>query len=73
MVRCKNVRSEKVAKTLDRVTNNFNIWLHDDTLYAYFRTKSLEQLMKVKEKLSGIKGVEFRFMKIQKVKRLWIG
>jgi len=69
MVECKNVKSEKIAKILDKVTNNFNIWLHDDSVYAFFRIKSLEQLKKVKEKLSRI---EFRFIKIQKVKRLWI-
>ena len=70
IIKVRNLKTEKIAKILDRMTNNFNIWLHDYNTYIFFRTRSLDQLFKVRKKLQT-KGAEFEFAKIRKVKRLW--
>jgi len=72
MIRCKKLKSEKFAKILEKVSSDYSIWLHNDAVYAFFRAKSFEQLSEVRVKLSRIKGIEYRFVKIQKVKRTWL-
>jgi hypothetical protein len=71
MIKCKSITNEKIARILDRVTNDFSIWLHDGDTFVFFRTSSLKHLIEVNRKLLRIKGSELECVKIQKVRRLW--
>ena len=51
MVECKNVRSEKLAKYLDKLTDGFKIWIHDYVVYGLFDVESLAELKGVKQKI----------------------
>jgi hypothetical protein len=67
MVECKNVRSEKIAKYLSRLTDGFRLWMHDNAVYALFDIESLLELRELSRRLKRIKSIEFRFIKIQSV------
>jgi hypothetical protein len=69
MVECKNVRSEKIAKYLTRLTNGFKLWMHDNAVYVLFDIKSLLELRELSRKLKQVKSIEFRFIKISTVMR----
>ena len=43
-VECKNVRSEKVAEYLNKLTDSSKLWIHDDAVYALFDIESLSVL-----------------------------
>ena len=65
MVECKNVRSEKVAKYLAKLTDGFKLWMHDNCVYALFDIESLIELRELSKNLKHIKNIEFRFIKIR--------
>ncbi|MEM3590863.1 MAG: hypothetical protein QW702_02020 [Candidatus Bathyarchaeia archaeon] len=65
MLECKNVRSEKVAKYLAKLTDGFSLWMHDNSVYALFDVNSLIELKEIGKRLKRIRGVEFRFIKIR--------
>jgi hypothetical protein len=44
MVECKNVRSEKLAEYLSKLTDGFRLWMHEDMVYALFDIDSLLEL-----------------------------
>jgi len=67
MVECKNVRSEKIAKYLSKLTSGFKLWTHDNMVHALFDIESLIELRNLNRKLKRIKSIEFRFIKIQTV------
>jgi len=67
----KNVRSENIAEIVSGFADRFKIWRHDGNLYASFNLKSLEKIRELSEMLELIKGIKFRYIKIQKVKRPW--
>jgi hypothetical protein len=67
MVECKNVRSEKIAKYLTRLTNGFKLWIHDNAVYALFDIDSLLELKELSKRLKRIKSIEFKYVKIQTV------
>jgi hypothetical protein len=67
MVECKNVRSEKLAEYLSKLTDGFRLWMHEDMVYALFDIDSLLELKELGKKLRRIKNVEFRFIKIRTV------
>jgi hypothetical protein len=67
MVECKNVRSEKLAKHLSKLTDGFRLWMHDDMVYALFDIGSLLELRELSRRLKRIKNIEFRYVKIQTV------
>ena len=64
MVECKNVRSEKLAKYLSKITDGFKLWMHDDSVYALFDVESLFELRELSKRLKNIKNIDFRFVKI---------
>jgi len=65
MVECKNVKSEKIAKYLTKFTDGFRLWIHDSAVYALFDIGSLLGLRELSKRLIRIKGIEFRYVKIQ--------
>jgi hypothetical protein len=67
IVECKNVRSEKIAKCLSKLTDGFKLWMHDNVVYALFDVESLLELRELSKRLKRIKNVEFRFIKIRTV------
>lgn len=67
IVECKNVRSEKIAECLEKLTDGFRIWMHNNAVYALFDVKSLIELSEISKKLKRIKGIEFRFIKMRSV------
>jgi len=64
---CKNVRSERLAKVLSKVTDNFKLWIYGNMVYVLFNVKSLPVLTEFGRKLKRIKTIEFRFIKIETV------
>jgi hypothetical protein len=67
MVECKNIRSEKMAKYLSKITDGFKLWMHNDMVYALFDVESLFELKELSKRLKRIKSIEFRFIKIRTV------
>ena len=67
----KNARSENIAKIINEFADRFKIWLHDGRFYASFNLKSLGKISELSDELERIKGIKFRYIKIQRVKRLW--
>ncbi|MEM0049569.1 MAG: hypothetical protein QXW39_03425 [Candidatus Bathyarchaeia archaeon] len=67
MLECKNVRSEKVAKYLSKLTDGFRIWMHDSSVYALFDVESLIELNELSKLLKRIRNIDFRFIKIWSV------
>jgi hypothetical protein len=67
MIECKNVRSEKLAKYLNRLTDGFRLWIHDNAVYALFDIESLFESRELSSKLKRINNIEFRFIKIRTV------
>ena len=63
----KNIRSEKLFKYLDRLTDGFKIWMHDDMVYGLFDVESLVKLKELSRRLKQVKNIEFRFIKIRTV------
>ena len=68
LLECKNARSENIAKHLDRMTEGFKLWSHDDMIYVLFELDSLSTLRELSGKLKRAKNVEFRYVKIQTVR-----
>jgi len=66
-VECKNVRSEKVAKYLSKLTDGFKLWMHDNVVYALFDLSSLLELRELGKRLKRIRSIDFRFIKIRAV------
>lgn len=64
MVECKNARSEKVAKYLERLVDGFRIWMHDDAVYALFNIESLIELRELSKMLKHVRNIRFRYVKI---------
>jgi hypothetical protein len=67
VVECKNVRSEKIAKCLYKLTDGFKLWMHDNVVYALFDVGSLLELKELSRELKRIKNIDFRFIKIRTV------
>jgi len=67
MVECKNVKSEKIAKHLSKLTDGFRLWMHDNAVYALFDIDSLLELRELGKRLKRIKNIEFRYIKIRNV------
>jgi hypothetical protein len=66
-IECKNVRSEKIAKYLSKLTDGFKLWIHDNVVYALFDVGSLLELRELSKRLKRIRGIDFRFIKIRTV------
>jgi len=64
MIECKNVRSEKIARHLTKLTDVFKIWVHGNSVYALFDIGSLPKLNELGKRLRRVKNTELRFMKI---------
>ena len=65
MIECKNAKSEKIAKYLSSLTSGFNLWIHNDAVYALFDIESLSELRELSKRLKRIKNIELRFVKIR--------
>jgi len=65
MVECKNVRFEKIAECLSRLTDSFGLWTYKNAIYASFDIKSLLELRELSRRLKRIKNIEFRFIRIR--------
>jgi len=70
-IKCENMKAEELAKVLERRISGFKIWLYENTTYASFRLKSLNELSELDERLAEVKGVQFDCIKIEKVSRFW--
>jgi hypothetical protein len=67
-IECKNVTVEKLADYLADLTEpSFRVWLYDKKIYAIFRVSSIVVLKQLIEKLKQVKGLEFRFFRIEEV------
>jgi hypothetical protein len=64
IVECKNVRSEKIAKYLSKLTDGFRLWMHNNAVYALFDIDSLLELKELSRNLKRVKNMEFRYVKI---------
>ncbi|MBS7618973.1 hypothetical protein KEJ25_10390, partial [Candidatus Bathyarchaeota archaeon] len=73
MVECKNVKSEKIAKYLSKLTDGFRLWIHDNSVYALFDVESLLELRELSRRLKHLKNVEFRFIKIRTLSNIDVG
>lgn len=67
MIECNNVRIEEAAWYLDKLTNGFKLWMHDEVVYTSFEVDSLSELREVGRRLRKMKGVEIRFIRISVV------
>ena len=68
MVECKNTRSEKVAKYLEIFTDNFKIWIREESVYALFEIDSLSTLRELRKRMKKMKNAEIEFVKIWSVR-----
>ncbi len=67
IVECRDVGGEKVAKRLDKLTDGFRVWVHENKVYALFDVNSFQELKEVVRKLKRIRRIELRFVKIATV------
>ncbi|MEM7821622.1 MAG: hypothetical protein QXX38_02305 [Candidatus Aenigmatarchaeota archaeon] len=70
MLKCKNVRSEKVAKYLSKLTDGFKLWMHENAVYALFDVESLLELKELSNRLRRVRNIEFRYVKILNLYRV---
>jgi len=66
----KNIRGEKLAKYLDKLTDGFKIWIHNDMVYGLLDIESLVELRELSKRLKRVKDIEFRFIKIRRCSTL---
>ena len=65
-IKCDNMKAEELAKVLERRISGFKIWLYENTTYASFRLKSLNELKE-------LSSVRLECIKVEKVSRFWTG
>ena len=67
VLECKNVKLEKLAEKLSKLTNGFKIWTHNEAIYAVFEIGSLLELKLLSKGLRNFRKIGFRFVKLQTV------
>ena len=65
-IECGNVKGERIAKHLDRLTDEFRLWTYDGKVYASFEVESFSKLKEIRRRLKRIKDIELKFVKISK-------
>jgi len=70
-IKCENMKPEELAEVLERRISGFKIWVNENTTYASFKLRSLNELAELSGRLSEVKGVQFGCIKIEKVSRFW--
>jgi len=71
MLECKNVVSDKIANCLAKFGKSFHfkysIWVHNNCVYSIFRVNSVSTLNELTRRLKHIKGIDFSYLRIEKV------
>ena len=68
---CKNVSCEKIANCLSKSKRTFpfeyKVWVYKNSVFAYFKVRSMSDLNELARRLRRIKKSELTFHQIQKV------
>jgi hypothetical protein len=65
-IECRNTKMEKVAGCLEKLLSQYKIWLYDDRIFAYFKTKSISDFKELTTRFKH-RNIEFKFHRIEKV------